>query len=272
MCDICVMNSVKEKMLSRRDVFKAGAATAVAASVAGASASTALADGHSKVADMTHELHEDFPTYFGKPLFSREELFNYDTHRFNLFNLTMSEHVGTHIDAPLHFTKDGDSVVEIPVENLVAPLCVIDIKERAAENPDAQVTPDDIKAWKSKHGDIPKGACVAMNSGWAAHVNSEKFRNPDSDGKLHFPGFHIETAKMLMEETGATSLGVDTLSLDHGPSTDFVVHYDWLPTGRFGVENLTNLDNVPAQGATMVIGAPKHRGGTGGPSRVLALV
>jgi kynurenine formamidase len=77
---------------------------------------------------------------------------------------------------------------------------------------------------------------------------------------------------MLIEETGATSIGVDTLSLDHGMSADFATHYAWLPTGRFGIENLANLEKVPAAGATLIVGAPKHRGGTGGPSRIFAMV
>jgi len=272
MCDICVMNAVKDKMLSRRSFFK-GAAMAGASAVAGASVSApaAMAAGHQRVEDMTHTLHENFPTYFGKSQFSMEQKFNFAEHHFNLFQYTVNEHTGTHIDAPLHFSKDGKSVDEIPVENLIAPLCVIDIAARAAENADAQVTPDDIKAWKAKHGDIPANACVAMHSGWASKVDSDGFRNFDGKAQ-HYPGFHVEAAKMLMEETGATSIGVDTLSLDHGMSADFATHYAWLPTGRFGIENLAGLDKVPASGATLVIGAPKHKGGTGGPARIFAMI
>ncbi len=273
MCDICVMNAVKEKMLSRRSFFRAAAGGAAVAAVGtGISAPAALAAGHGGVTDMTHAYDDKFPTYFGQPGISIEQKFNFAENGFNLFQLSLNEHTGTHIDAPLHFSADGNSVDEIPVETLVAPLCVIDIAARAAENPDAQVTPDDIKAWIAAHGEIPQNACVAMHSGWAAHVATDKFRNADADGKMHFPGFHVEAAKMLMEETGATSIAVDTLSLDHGPSADFVTHYAWLPSGRFGIENLANLDKVPAAGATLVIGAPKHRGGSGGPARIFALV
>ena len=270
MCDICVMQAVKKKMLTRRDLFKAGAAAAVAGSAMAAASIPVYAAG--KVEDMTHELHENFPTYFGSPQFSMEQKFNWDEHKFNLFELKMSEHVGTHIDAPLHFSKDGNSVAEIPVSNLVAPLCVIDIAARAAGAADTTVTPDDIKGWMAANGDIPAGACVAMHSGWAGKVGGDGFRNADSEGKQHYPGFHVEAAKMLMEETGAMSLAVDTLSLDHGISGDFATHYAWLPTGRFGIENLANLDKVPAKGATLIIGAPKHRGGTGGPARIFAMV
>lgn len=273
MCDICVMNAVKDKMLSRRSFFKAGAMGAAAAATAPLMVGTpALAAGHQTVEDMTHELHAGFPTYFGAPGFEAEQAFNFATHGFNLNNLSINEHTGTHIDAPLHFSADGNSVAEIPVASLIAPLCVIDIKAKAAQNADAQVTPDDLKAWMAANGDIPDGACVALNSGWDKKVNSDGYRNADDGGAQHYPGFHVEAAQMLIESTGASSIASDTLSLDHGMSADFATHYAWLPTGRFGIENLANLDAVPASGATLVIGAPKHRGGTGGPARIFAMM
>jgi len=270
MCDICVMNAVKEKMLSRRRFLKTGATGVVAAVTTSAIGTTAMADGHGSVEDMTHTLHEDFPTYFGESQFSREQIYNYAEHSFNLFQYTVNEHTGTHIDAPLHFSQDGTSVDEIPVSSLIAPLCVVDIAARAAEDADAQVTPDDLKAWIAANGDIPDGACVAMHSGWSSKVDTDGFRNFDGTAQ-HYPGFHIEAAEMLLE-TGAQSIAVDTLSLDHGISADFATHYAWLPEGRFGIECLANLDRVPAAGATLVIGAPKHRGGTGGPARIFAMI
>lgn len=271
MCDVCVMNSVKSRMLNRRDLFK-GAAMAGAAAAIGTSVSTpARAASHSGPVDMTHTLSGDFPTFFGVPGFSEKQEFNFAEHGFNLKHLTINEHTGTHVDSPMHFSADGHSVDEIPVEQLVAPLCVIDIAARAAEDPDAQVTPDDIKAWVSAHGDIPADACVAMHSGWGAKVDTDAFRGFDGTA-MHFPGFHVESVKMLMEESGAASIAVDTLSLDHGPSPDFATHYAWLPSGRFGIECIANLDKLPASGATLVIGAPKHKRGTGGPARIIALV
>jgi kynurenine formamidase len=271
MCDICVMNSVKSRMLSRRDFFQATAATTAAVAVTAAAAPAALAGGHGEVQDMTHTLHPDFPTYFGEPQFSSEQVFNYAEHFFNLNQITVNEHTGTHIDAPLHFSEDGASVDEIAVSDLIAPLCVINIADRAANDPDTRLTPDDIRAWIATHGEIPAGACVAMHSGWAEKVSTAAFRNFDGTAQ-HYPGFHAEAAQMLIEETGARSLAVDTLSLDHGISADFATHYAWLPTGRFGIENIAGLANVPAAGATLVIGAPKHAGGTGGPARIFALV
>lgn len=271
MCTTCLMNDVKARMLSRRDLFRGAGAATVAAATFGA-APAALAQGHGSVEDLTHELTEDFPTFFGDQQLFLERKFNIAENGFNLFELRVNEHTGTHVDAPLHFSADGQSVAEIPVENLVVPLCVVDIRAKAVGDPDTQVTPDDLKAWIAANGDIPDRACVAMLSGWQANLGTDKFRNADEAGKMHFPGFHVEAAQFLMEETGAVGIASDTLSLDHGASPDFATHYAWLPTNRWGIETIANLDRLPAAGATLVVGAPKHRGGTGGPARVLALV
>lgn len=273
MCDVCVMNAVKDKMLSRRDLFKASGAALVAGSaLATGAVPRAMAAGHSRVEDMSYEYDESFPTYFGEPGVKMEQKFNFAEHSFNLLELTVNEHTGTHMDAPLHFSKDGQAVNEIPVSNLVVPLCVIDIRETAARDDDAQVTPGDIEAWVSRNGEIPENACVAMLSGWGKHLGTGKFRNADSEGKMHFPGFHVDAVQMLLEETSAVGIAVDTLSLDHGISPDFAVHYAWLPQNRWGIENIANLESVPESGATLVVGAPKHKGGTGGPARIFAMI
>ncbi|MFM7444879.1 MAG: cyclase family protein, partial [Tabrizicola sp.] len=179
-------------------------------------------------------------------------------------------HTGTHIDAPLHFTADGTSVADLAPEHLVCPLCVLDLTAKAKDDANAMVEPEDIEAWVSANGEIPAGACVAMNSGWAAKVASPDYRNT-ADGKLAFPGFSKAATDMLAG-LNVASIGVDTLSLDPGNSADFAVHFSWLPGGRFGIENMANLDQLPASGATVFIGAPKHKTGTGGPARVMAVV
>ncbi len=270
MCDICVIESVKQRMLTRRDLFRA-APVAVAAAVVG-TAPPALAQGAQRVIDMTYKLSPDFPTWGGDPGIAMEQVFSFGESGFNTFHLQIAEHTGTHIDAPLHFSADGASVDEIAVEDLVCPLCVVDIRERAEGDPDTMVTPEDLQGWISANGPIPDGACVAMHSGWQANVTTDAFRGADADGTQHYPGFHEEAAAMLMEETGAVALAVDTLSLDPGNSTTFATHYSWLPSGRYGIENIANLAEVPAAGATLVVGAPTHAGGSGGPARVIALV
>lgn len=278
MCHACVMENVKSNMLSRRGLLRGGVAAAAATTVAvmpqplRADAPPLFGGGlPATVADLTHELHEEFPTFFGEQQVFYDKKFSYEKDTFNLYELRINEHTGTHIDAPLHFSADGKSVAELPVEDLIAPLVVVDIRARAAENADTQLTPDDLKAWTDANGDLPEGAVVALNSGWDAHVGTDRFRNADGEGKLHFPGFHIEAIRQLLE-TSVKAIAVDTLSLDFGQSPDFAVHNTWLPAGRYGIEGVANLGALPAIGATIVVGAPKVRGGTGGPARVFAFV
>ena len=271
MCHACVIENVKARMLSRRDLFRGGAAAGVAAVAAGLGAARpALAQAQGQVVDLTHSYDGAFPTFDGNPGIVMEEAVNFDASGYQLLKLTIYEHTGTHIDAPLHFSRDGAAVNEISPERLVCPLCVVDIAAKAAEDPNATVDPEDIEAWVSAHGDIPEGACVAMHSGWAAKVGEAAYRN-DPDGNFAFPGFSRAATDLLMQ-AGAACIGVDTLSLDPGNSADFAVHYSWLPAGFYGMENLAGLDRVPAAGATVFVGAPAHAGGTGGPARVLAVV
>lgn len=272
MCHPAAIQMVKERMLNRRAFLSGSAAVAAGAAAATVSAPPALAAGHGGVKDLTHTLSPDFPTYFGQQQFFEEVKFNFAEHFFNLKEIRVNEHTGTHMDAPLHFSADGASVDQLPVDRLVVPLSVVDIRSEAEDNHDAQVTPDHLRSWIDSNGDLPSGGCVAMNSGWGGNVATEKFRNADSDGVMHFPGFHVEAIEMLKEETGSVGIAVDTLSLDHGPSGDFATHYAWLGSGGWGLECVANLDAVPAAGATLVVGAPKHAGGTGGPSRLFALV
>ena len=164
------------------------------------------------------------------------------------------------------------SADQIPLSMLIVPLTVVDIRKKAETNPDAQLTLDDLVAWEHRYGRIPKGACVAMNSGWAEKVNTPEFRNADVNGALHFPGFHVEAVDFLLEERQVNGIAVDTLSLDFGLSADFAVHYRWLPADRWGMEAVANLDNVPPRGATLIVGGPKIAGATGGITRLVALV
>ena len=236
--------------------------------------------------DLSHTLHPDFPAWFvpgeekafGTKTFlppaivEVERVFKYEEIQINLNKVSYWEHVGTHMDAPNHFSE-GSSVEKIPAEDLVLPLAVIDIKAKAARDPLAQVTLEDVKAWENKNGRIPERACLAMNSGWAHHVNTPKFKSPNADGAHQQPAsFHIDAIKFIMEERNVVSIAVDTFSFDNLHSPEYDVHYAWLGDERWGIEVVNNLDDVPAVGATIVVGQPKIQGGTGGPNRVMALV
>lgn len=261
------------RQLSRRGVFKGAAGIAAAAGisalpVAGASAAPV---SFSRVVDLTHVLDPSFPTFFGKPQLEVRRLFSFDKDGFNLNEWVVNEHTGTHLDAPFHFTKDGPAADELPIETLVVPLAVIDVSAKAAADPDYQLSPADLEAYEAVNGRLPAGAAVALYSGWEKHLGTGMFRNEDASGVLHFPGFHPDLAAVLAER-GASGVVVDTLSLDHGASKDFAFHYRWLGSGRWGVEAAANLGKLPPRGVTLVVGGPRIKGASGGPSRVLALV
>ena len=264
MCHACIVESVKSNMLSRRSLFSGATAGAAALAMGAAAARPALAQSSGKVVDLTHPWDGDFPTFDGKPgiLYEPDKILDRDG--YQLWKLTIFEHSGTHVDAPLHFSADGASVDQLPAAGLVCPLCVLDLRAKASEDANAMVQSEDIEAWISANGEIPAGAVVAMHSGWTAY-------RTDSDGNFAFPGFSKAATDMLagMDVAG---IGVDTLSLDPGNSADFAVHNSWLPGGRYGIENLAGLDQMPAAGATIFVGAPSHKRGTGGPARIIAVV
>ncbi len=265
--------------VNRRHVLKAGAAAAVGgAALLGTAPAVAASPGgrskHRRIHDLTYRLTTDFPTFFGDDAGgSRSPLNEFATDGFYIQQWSFQEQWGTHVDAPGHFGPDAWTVDEIPVDHLVAPLAVVNIKAKAAANANATVEVDDLIAYERSHGRIPTGAFVAMNSGWAAKRagGNDMYRGGSGFPDLNFPGFGIEAATWLAEQRDVVGIGVDTLSLDPGNSPDFAVHFGFLPTNRYGVENLANLDSVPAKGATVVVGAVPWQDGSGGPGRVIAI-
>jgi kynurenine formamidase len=263
--------------LSRRGFFKGAAAAGfAAAAIAPAEAATAPVRSRrqfKQVVDLTHIMSAEFPTFFGVPGIEIEKKFDFKKDGFNLNWWRIIEHAGTHLDAPIHFSESGATVEKIVAGDLVVPLAVIDVRKQAEKNPDYLVGIEDVRAWEKAHRRLPDNCCVAMLSGWAERAgDAGKFTGKDAGGTFHFPGFAPQLAEWLLKERKVAGLAVDTLSLDHGPSKDFKTHYTWLPAGRWGLENVANLDKLPAAGATLVVGLAKVKGATGGPTRLIALV
>jgi kynurenine formamidase len=224
------------------------------------------------IVDLTHTLSASTPIWPGANPIQLQTLVTHDKDGYYANQWTVHEHHGTHVDAPLHFGKGKWAADEIPEASLICPAVVIQVEARARINPDTPVTVDDLKAWEAKHGRIPPGAAVLMYSGWEARIGDQAaYRNLDAKNMLHFPGFSPEAAEFLLKEREINGIGVDTLSIDLGSSQDFKVHYTMLPANKWGLENLANLGQIPARGATIFVGLPKVKGASGGPTRVLAI-
>ena len=191
-------------------------------------------------------------------------------------NFATSEHGGTHIDAPIHFGKGRSTVDEIPVQRLVRPAAVVDVTQEVVRDRDYRLTVEDLKAWETRHGRIPKGAIVLMYTGWGRHwPDKVRYLGSDTPGDpktLHFPGFSKEAAEFLVKERAIDGVGIDTPSIDHGPSGDFIVHRILNGADLYGLENVANLDKLPPKGATLIALPMKIKGGTGGPVRIIALL
>jgi kynurenine formamidase len=244
---------------------------AVVAAAGALATSVQAKQSFTTVVDLTHTLSPAFPTFFGTPGIAIDRRYRLQKDGANVSWWHVLEHAGTHVDAPFHYSDSGATVEKIAPEQLVVPLAVVDVSAKAARYADDQLSRQDLADWEEKHGRVPENACVAMNAGWAQHVTDAKYAGRDS-GALHFPGIHPQAAEWLIRERRVAGLAVDTLSLDHGPSRDFRTHQLWLPSGRWGIENIANLDKVPAAGATIVVGLPKVKDASGGPARIFALV
>ena len=162
------------------------------------------------------------------------------------------------------------------MERLILPGVVIDVSESAAADPDYLVTPDDILAWEAEHGPLPPGAAVLIRTGWADRwPDAAAYLGDDTPGEtddLHFPGIGADAARLLAEERAVGLLGIDTASIDHGPSTDFIAHRIGAAAGVPNLENLGDLSGLPPAGFLLAALPMKIEHGTGAPVRVVALV
>jgi kynurenine formamidase len=225
------------------------------------------------VVDLTHTMSPDFPTFFGVPGIELQKQYDFKKDGFNLNWWKIIEHAGTHLDAPIHFSEDGATADSIVAGELVVPLAVIDVRKQAAKDPDYLMGIEDVLTWEKRFKKLPKSCCVAMLSGWGSRVgDAAKFTGKDANGTFHFPGIAPELAEWLLKEREVLGLAVDTLSLDNGPSKDFKTHKTWLPSGRWGLENVANLEKLSPSEAILVVGLAKVKGSTGGPVRLIALI
>jgi kynurenine formamidase len=191
-------------------------------------------------------------------------------------SLCAPEHGGTHLDAPVHFAEKGQAADQVPLRRLVAPAVVLDVREAAARNPDYRLGIGDLDAWERRHGPIPAGSIVLLRTGWSSRwPDPKRYFGDDTPGdasRLHFPSFGAEAAQRLVRERRVAALGVDTASIDYGPSRDFPVHRLAAAADVPGLENLTGLDTLPEKGAWIIALPMKIRGGSGGPLRAIALL
>ena len=251
-----------------------------------ANLANALASGAVRVIDLTHTLDPDFPVMILPPEFGQcarfrmEEVSAYDERgpAWKWHNLSMSEHTGTHFDAPSHWISGRDipngSVDEIDVQNFIGPVCVIDCSEGAKSNEDFELTVSIIQDWEDEHGQIPKDAWVLMRTDWS-HKRGAEYLNMREDG-AHSPGPTPEAIQFLIDQRDIRGFGTETVGTDAGQgshySPPYPAHFYLHGAGKFGLQCLNSLDQLPPVGAILMAAPLKVKNGTGSPLRVLALI
>ena len=190
---------------------------------------------------------------------------------YSAFSICTPEHGGTHLDAPMHFARDGLPTERIPLENLIAPAAVIDVSEKAAANKNYLLGVDDVLLFEKQNGRIEPGTIILLRTDWSKYWPDAKAYMGEVS-KLEFPSYGEDAARLLVEDRKVAILGVDTASTDFGTSEEFVVHRIAAENNVSNLENLTNLDKLPQTGALIIALPMKIEGGSGGPVRVVALV
>lgn len=245
-----------------------------------------VASGAIRTVDLTQILSPDTPTLVLPPefgqcaAFSQEEISRYDERGVAWYwnNFTVSEHTGTHFDAPIHWITGRDlpnnALDTVPPADFIAPAVVIDISAKSAENPDYLLTVADIELWEAAHGRIPPRSWIMLRTDWSKR-SVDDYTNRREDG-AHTPGPSAEAVRFLVDERDAHGLGVETIGTDAGQAhlldPAYPAHTLFHAAGRYGLQCLENLDQLPPTGAIVIATPLKIRGGSGSPLRVLALV
>lgn len=240
------------------------------------SAQTVVLPDRYRVIDLTHTLDASFP-YIPVPgvtfPFELEPIATIEEHSVAANAWRIHEHLGTQIDAPNHFAAGGSGLHDLTARELLVPAVVIDFRARGRKDRDAELTVEDIRAWESRFGRIPEGACVIVYTGWDTKLTDPgAFIGLDEEGVKHFPGIGAEAARFLIGERSIWGVGIDAISFDPGPDEAYRTHQVILGANKWALEALANVRYLPPHGAVLFIGAPKVRDATGGPARVIALV
>ena len=226
-------------------------------------AASAAAQG--RVIDLGHPLAATDPSWSGEKVYERKAT---GTPQFSGGSFRSDEHFGTHLDAPSHF-GGAWTTDRIPVDRLVRPGICINVTGKPE---DYQITVADVKTFEARNGPIPEGSIVLFATGWDVRWPDRKTYMNERNGVKHFPGISTEAARYLATDRKVVGIGIDTPSVDYGPSVKFETHNVTMPLNVYHIENAVNLTKLPASGFTVIVAPINIVGGSGGPTRVFALL
>lgn len=228
---------------------------------------------YSRVIHLSHVIDTNIPQWQGDPAVEFETVAEIEKDGYYLRRFCLGEHSATHVNAPKSFYNSGAGIDQYPAKSLIIPAVVINIQQQVAINPDYSLTVADILVWEKQHGEISPGNLVLLYTGWQEKwCDRTAFMNQDAQGNMHFPGFGSDATEFLLNERQIAGVGIDTHGVDSGQDTNFTTNNLVLAKPRIVLENLTNLDQLPPKGTTLVIGILRLRDGSGSPAGVMALI
>ncbi len=228
---------------------------------------------YSQVVDLSHVIDTNIPLWPGDPAVVFETVAQFDTDGYYLRKFTIGEHSATHMNASNSFIANGTGIDAYSPESLVVPAVVIDIRDKTSDNPDYALTKKDVLKWEKEHGKIRPGSVVLLYTGWQEKWDDPvAFFNEDTDGGLHFPGFDPDTTRFLLDERRIAGVGIDTHGADPGWDVNYSTNTQVLEQNGIILECLTNLDQLPPTGTTLVLGILRLKDGSGTPLSVMAFV
>jgi kynurenine formamidase len=218
-----------------------------------------------RLVDLTQPLGPATVLWPGSRPFEAEVEVDHDSHGAYARDLALPEHAGTHLDAPVHFDRDGASADRLTLAQLVRPAVRLDVRALVGDDPHVAVSAEQVEAIEEREGRIPAGSAVLVHTGW------DRFAGDAQRYAPLFPGLAEDAARLLVDR-GAAGIGIDTLGVDPGDAGGFPVHRVTLPAGLWHLEGLVRLERVPVRGAWLVAAVLPLVDGSGAPARVLAIL
>jgi kynurenine formamidase len=225
-----------------------------------------------RTVDLGHPIRITDPSWDGKPAYERTIVATIEKDGYAAGKISIEEHFGTHVDAPAHFAPSRWTVDQIPAERFHRPAVRIDVSAQVAKNDDYQVSLVDITAFEKQSGAIPEGAIVLVATGWDRRWPDRARYMNEKNGVKHFPGLSAAAVTYLARDRKVAAIGVDTPSIDYGPSTTFEAHHASMALNVYHIENATRLTTLPAKGFRVFVAPINIAGGSGGPARIFAVI
>ncbi|XP_064077730.1 isatin hydrolase-like [Macrobrachium nipponense] len=234
-----------------------------------------------KYVDLSYDVSEESAHRPSVPPFSRQVVargYTRDGYWNEHYNFCMHEQTSTHLDAPCHLAEGKWSLHQIPLNHLMGPGVVIDMRDKVAVDPNAELSTDDFMTWLEEHGPLPDGVIIFIRTGWSSKYEKiEEYFGTKATNRsyFNFPGLSVGAAQLIVSHEAATgrrvfAVGTDAPSIDHGPSEDFKAHQSLFEANIYGIQAVANLDKLPTKGFDVIVMPMKIRGGCGAPVRLLA--